>query len=239
MLVASDFRQQAREALKGNWGVAVLTGFVAVLLGGTSGMGSGSGNSSGGENSNGVLGDLWNSEFGILVAKILGIVAIWSLLVFIIGGAVQLGYIRFNLNLIDRTGGAQFSDLFSEFGRFGTAFCLRLLTTIFTVLWTLLFIIPGIIAVFRYAVAPYILQEHPEIGASEAIRRSKELMNGNKWRLFCLEFSFIGWAILSALTFGIGFLWLIPYKEAATAAFYREIVREQEEYTQSYQYNEI
>ena len=69
----------------------------------------------------------------------------------------------------------------------------------------------------------YILAEHPELTASEAIEQSKELMSGNRWRLFCLQFSFIGWRILSALTFGIGNLWLRPYEQAATAAFYREI----------------
>ena len=68
-----------------------------------------------------------------------------------------------------------------------------------------------------------ILAEHPELTASEAIARSKEMMSGNRWCLFCLHFSFIGWDILSSLTLGIGNLWLRPYKQAANAAFYREI----------------
>ena len=62
------------------------------------------------------------------------------------------------------------------------------------------------------------------MGANDAITRSKELMKGNKWRLFCLDFSFIGWDILSAFTLGIGDLWLTPYRSAAAAAFYRELV---------------
>lgn len=69
----------------------------------------------------------------------------------------------------------------------------------------------------------YILAEHPEFTASEAIDRSKQMMSGNRWRLFCMQFSFIGWDILSALTLGIGSLWVRPYKQAATAAFYREV----------------
>ena len=90
--------------------------------------------------------------------------------------------------------------------------------------WTLLFIIPGLIAAYRYQLTGYILAENPEMGANDAITRSKELMKGNKWRLFCLDFSFIGWDILSAFTLGIGDLWLTPYRSAAAAAFYRELV---------------
>ena len=69
----------------------------------------------------------------------------------------------------------------------------------------------------------YILAEQPELTAQEALARSKELMYGNRWRLFCLQVSFVGWALASALTMGIGVLWLVPYMETATAAFYREI----------------
>ncbi len=88
---------------------------------------------------------------------------------------------------------------------------------------TLLFIIPGIIASYSYAMTEYILADHPELSATEAISRSKQMMGGNKWRLFCLQFSFIGWSILCSFTFGIGNLWMTPYKQAATAVFYREV----------------
>ena len=70
---------------------------------------------------------------------------------------------------------------------------------------------------------PFILAEHPEMTANEAISASKELMRGNRWRLFCLEFSFIGWQLLCLLTVGIGYLWLKPYESTARAVFYREI----------------
>ena len=90
-------------------------------------------------------------------------------------------------------------------------------------LWSLLLIIPGIVKGYEYRMIPYLLAENPELTANEAITRSKEMMDGNKWRLFCLNFSFIGWDILAMFTFGIGNLWLNPYKEAAKAAFYREV----------------
>ena len=95
--------------------------------------------------------------------------------------------------------------------------------TIFVVLWSLLLVIPGIIASYSYAMAPYILYENPGMRPMAAIKASKELMRGNKWRLFCLQFSFIGWALLCALTAGIGNLWLHPYQETAQASFYRQI----------------
>ena len=142
---------------------------------------------------------------------------------FVVGGAITLGYVKFNLNLIDHKP-ATFVQLFSEFHRFGAGFVMQLLRGIYTFLWSLLFVIPGIYAAYGYAMTPYILLENPEMTANEAITKSKELMYGNRWRLFCLEISFIGWSLLAALfTLGIGFFWLVPYMEASFAAFYREI----------------
>ena len=97
-------------------------------------------------------------------------------------------------------------------------------------LWSILFIIPGIIATYNYALVPYIMAEDPETGAREAMNRSKALMYGNRWRLFCLHFSFIGWDLLSALSMGVGSLWLTPYKSAAFASFYREVSGTSPEY---------
>jgi uncharacterized membrane protein len=71
--------------------------------------------------------------------------------------------------------------------------------------------------------APYLMAENPDMGIGEAISRSKEMMEGNKWRYFCLLISFIGWVILSSMTFGLGFLWLNPYINAASAVFYNDL----------------
>ena len=89
----------------------------------------------------------------------------------------------------------------------------------------LLFIIPGIVLGLCYAMTPYILAEEPELKAWEAMKRSKEMMNGNKWRFFCLGFSFIGWEILASLVPAIGQLFLMPYINASHAAFYRDVTR--------------
>ncbi|MBR4775400.1 MAG: DUF975 family protein [Bacteroidales bacterium] len=90
-------------------------------------------------------------------------------------------------------------------------------------LWSLLFFIPGIIKSFSYAMTPFILEENPEMGAVEAIHRSRMMMRGHKFDLFWLELSFIGWIILGILTAGIGLLWIIPYMQTAIAAFYEEV----------------
>ena len=90
-------------------------------------------------------------------------------------------------------------------------------------LWSLLFLIPGIIKAFSYAMTPYIVEEYPELQASEAIHRSRMMMRGHKFDLFWLWLSFIGWGILCLFTAGIGYLWLVPYMETAQAAFYEEV----------------
>lgn len=98
-----------------------------------------------------------------------------------------------------------------------------LLMAILTGLWTLLFIIPGIIKAFSYAMTPFIVEENPELTANEAIHRSRMMMRGHKFDLFWLWLSFIGWGILCMLTAGIGFIWLVPYMETSQAAFYEEV----------------
>ncbi|REE83932.1 putative membrane protein [Paenibacillus taihuensis] len=115
------------------------------------------------------------------------------------------------------------NGLFRGFRRYKETFILYILSMIFTVLWTLLFIIPGIIAALRYSQAQYLLRDNPNMSPLEAISQSKQMMIGHKWRLFVLYLSFIGWALLCILTLGIGFLWLGPYYYTTIAHFYEEL----------------
>ena len=101
-----------------------------------------------------------------------------------------------------------------------------LLTSVFIFLWLLLFLIPGIIKCFSYAMTPYILIEHPEMSVNKAIDESIYLMDGHKFDYFYLGLSFIGWIILSIMSFGIGFIWLIPYMQTTMAAFYADLKKE-------------
>ena len=100
------------------------------------------------------------------------------------------------------------------------------LYTIFIFLWSLLFLIPGIIKAYAYSMTPYILKDNPELSANEAINLSCKMMKGHKFDLFLLHLSFIGWCILNVFTFGIGMLWLMPYMTTAQAAFYQDIKKD-------------
>ena len=90
-------------------------------------------------------------------------------------------------------------------------------------LWSLLFLIPGIIKAYGYAMVPYILAENPEMQAKDTLRYSETIMRGNRWRFFCLDLSFMGWFLLGFFSLGMGYLFLVPYIEAAHAEFYKEL----------------
>ena len=117
---------------------------------------------------------------------------------------------------------------FSGFKNFVKTFLLNLINGIFIFLWSLLFFIPGIIKTFSYSMSYYVLLDNPSMSSNDARKRSMEIMAGNKWRLFCLEFSFIGWGILCLLTLGILSFWVSPYMESAKAAFYQSLVKKDE-----------
>lgn len=216
---ASDYRAIAREKLAGNWKTAVIVALIAWFLGGLICAGSANIDFQINEDTRIYIPTLYSWAINTLrIGFILGIVQ------FIIGGVVRQGYAAYLLKQQDGEPG-EIGDLFSQFHRFGNGFCLRLLEGVFVFLWTLLLIIPGIIATYSYAMAPFIMAENPDMTASEALGASKELMRGHKWELFCLGFSFIGWNLLAGLTFGIGALFVTPYENAAYAAFYRQISR--------------
>ena len=99
-----------------------------------------------------------------------------------------------------------------------------LLRDVYNFLWALLFIVPGIVKAFSYSMVPYILAENPELKPKEAITLSRRIMNGNKWKLFVLDLSFIGWDILSVITLGlVGVFYSNPYQSATHAEFYQAI----------------
>ena len=245
MKYASDFRSIARNALKGKWGIAVVAGLIASLLGaiGSSGpelnveLNDGNFNASLQILGQDVISTNGGAEFWTIFAGIATYIAIFAVItgiaLFILGSIVEVGYMKFNLDLVDRQKEAEIGTMFGYFQHWKTTACARFLQSVYVLLWSLLFIIPGVIAGYSYAMTSYILAEDPELTASEAIEQSKQMMYGHRWRLFCLQFSFIGWDILSALlTFGIGGLWITPYKQAATAAFYREISGTEYKYAQ-------
>lgn len=159
-----------------------------------------------------------------LISGALGFLPCVGLIVnLLIAGPLQLGLIMFFLALARRQPSVEFGLAFGGFKYFGNAFLALFLVTLFTLLWMLLLIIPGIIASFRYALTFFILADNPALSPLEAINQSKALMAGNKWKLFCLGCRFIGWILLAILTCGIGLLWVLPYLQTSMARFYDDV----------------
>ena len=137
-------------------------------------------------------------------------------------GAVDLGLATFFINLAEQER-LIFEEGFSGFKNIVKAMGVYFFRGLFIFLWSLLLIVPGIIAAIRYSQAFFILKENPEIPVMDAVKRSSEMMRGYKTDYFLLQLSFIGWGILCLFTFGIGFLWLTPYVKTSNAVFYREL----------------
>ena len=140
----------------------------------------------------------------------------------LLGGVIELGTVMLALEII-RTGKTEFNTGFKGFAQFGSACIAGLVGTIFIMLWSCLFIIPGIIAAFRYSMAFYILADNPEMSGMEALKASKQMMKGHKMEFFLLQLSFLGWCLLAILTFGILMIWLTPYIETTNALYYEKI----------------
>ena len=135
---------------------------------------------------------------------------------------MMYGYAIVMLSVM-RGGEMNIGGLFDGFNDFGRIVGTKLLQAIYTFLWMLLLVIPGIIKSYSYAMTDFILKDEPLLANNAAIEKSMAMMDGNKMKLFLLDLSFIGWAILCLFTFGIGFLFLQPYVQSAHAAFYEDL----------------
>jgi uncharacterized membrane protein len=181
-------QKQARESLRGKWGLAIGTSLVYMIL---SGIPS-------------------------------GVPFIGSLISIFIAGPLALGMSRFSLSL-SRNEEARIEQLFSGFENYSRTLSAYLVMILFIIMWMLLLIVPGIIKALSFSMTFYILADDKDIPAMEAIKKSEEMMNGNKLQLFYLGLRFLGLALLCILTLGIGFLWLMPYVHITVAKFYDDI----------------
>ena len=174
------------------------------------------------------LRGFWGLAIGALIIYflvfcVLGLFpVIGTIATYIIVGPMTVGGVRFTLS-VSRKEKPEIGQIFSGFDRFGTHLAAYLLQTLFVCLWTLLLIIPGIIAALSYSMTYFIIAEDSSISASEAITKSKKMMKGNKWKLSYLGFRFTGWFLLAMLSFGIGFLWVGPYMYVSYAKFYDDL----------------
>ncbi|MBU3157258.1 DUF975 family protein [Clostridium estertheticum] len=164
--------------------------------------------------------------YSIMISVVCGIIAlipfIGPIILILLVGPITLGFVTCFLKIV-RNEPFMFENLFDGFNNFSSAVLAQLLITIFVFLWTLLLIIPGIIASYSYFLVFYILSDNPDLSAMDALKMSKKMMKGHKWKLFCLQLSFIGWGILGILSLYIGYLWLTPYMYASFANFYEDL----------------
>ena len=238
MKTNTDFKNDALEALRGNWGKAVLAALLYMLIAAaivgpmeyaslkmsnyvTEQMGGYS--YSNPVNTAATL--LQDAEYQSLqkqnyVTSLLGLLLEFFLLM-----PLAVGFCNAFRKLLVNKDTELVKNTF-DFSNYFHKVLGMLWMTILITLWTLLLIIPGIIKAFSYAMTPFILDEKPELSVTEAIHHSRMLMKGHKFDLFWLYLSFIGWGILCIFTLGIGFLWLSPYMTTALASFYEEVKAE-------------
>ena len=153
------------------------------------------------------------------------IVALSGLLISIfVINPLEVGGLRFYNRGFDTK--PQFKELFHVFEyKYRNVVSIMCLRDVYTFLWCLLFLVPGIVKSYEYLMVPYILSEHPDMQAKEVFSASRQLMRGQKWKAFVLDLSFLGWAILSGMTFGIlGIFFVSPYRALVFTALYRKLL---------------
>ena len=200
-------KEQALATLKGKWGSFVGLTFIFMLL-----MGIATGATQFGEIFTG-------SSFRTLAIIMTGS----GFLLTILAIPMQYGYYIAYLNSSRQDLPADIGDLFCGYRQFTRVLGTMLLATIIIMAGCFLFVVPGIILAFAYALVPYIMHDHPELSASEILQMSRVMMKGHKMDLFLLYLSFIGWALLCVLTLFIGYFWLEPYMQMTMVKFYEQL----------------
>ena len=170
-----------------------------------------------------------NWSMAVLVALVFGVIASFTScsfpLVLVVYAPMMLGFIKMMLGYVRGTERMEVEGIFSAFDStyYWKSMGLYLLQGIYTFLWTLLFIIPGIVKYCSYFFAPYILADNPTMTAEESICRSMQIMEGHKMQLFMMLLGYVLWATLSSLMLFIPMLWIFPYYQVTLAKFYEEV----------------
>lgn len=206
MMTNKEIRTQVKESLRNNWGEPVLATLVYFII------------------IAGLTGGLTGLESLIFRHGASSTPGFSSLISCLVSCPMAFGFLMMCLYLVRGYKDDCITTMFRKgFQPYGRNLCLMVLVNIFTALWTLLLIVPGIMMGLAYSMAPFIAHDHPEYDPMECIRESKRLMKGNKMKLFKMELGFIGWAVLSIFTLFIGMLWLEPAWLSCRAAFYEDI----------------
>lgn len=169
---------------------------------------------------------MWPIVLGTLVLTLIS-GATGLLLTIFVTLPIAFGYSVAMLQVVRNDKDVDFFDrMFACFsdGKYSRFLEISFMRALYTFLWTLLFIIPGIVKSYAYAMTYYIAADNPELSSEECIHQSRMMMKGHKGKLFLLDLSYIGWLILSCFTFGILLLWVQPKMEAAHAHFYQDLL---------------
>ncbi|HEX2947504.1 MAG TPA: DUF975 family protein [Clostridia bacterium] len=221
MWTRAELKERAKAVLHTNYWKAFLISLVIVLA-----TGSGSGSSWRESNSSLSQHSYTQLDSGLIALIFLILAAVAFVIVIALALRILVFY---SLEVGGRRYFVQSAQYFDNRGCFRFGFDGRnytgiistmFLKGIFNFLWSLLFIIPGIIKYYSYRMVPYILADNPNIGALRAINLSRNMMRGNKWRMFVLDLSFLGWYFIGALCLGIGVLFVNPYAFATEAELY-------------------
>lgn len=167
----------------------------------------------------------------VLISLVFGIIALFTAysfpLVLFVYCPLALGFVITMMHFVRRTKIVSVEDIFSAFNAqfYWKSMGLGILVWIYTFLWSLLFLVPGVIKGCAYFLAPYILVDNPELTADEAICRSMRMMDGHKMQLFLMSLGYFFLVMLSSLLLFIPLIWLIPYYTTAYVQFYEEVKR--------------
>ena len=201
MKTRAELKAMAKESLQGKYGdaivITVLLFIISALIGGATAA--------------------FTTNMSEENAEI-----IESIVELILSGLFTFGYLSFFLK-ISRNEDVEINELWNKTSMFMTFIAAAILIGLFTTLWTLLLIIPGIIAAYSYQMTLYILLDNPNMNVMDAIKESKRMMKGHKMDYFILQLSFIGWIILGIFTLGILYLWLVPYMSVTMCNFYNNL----------------
>jgi uncharacterized membrane protein len=218
MWTRAMIKGRAKEVLSLNYWKAFLVSLVLLLAGGHHSSGG-----SNGSNSNVNWGPFNQVDESIFWTVVI-IVAIVAIIIFVLriflGYALEVGGRKFFVRAAEGETNMGYLGYCFKDQRYLGVLVTMLLRSIYTFLWTLLLIIPGIVKSYAYRMVPYILADNPSIGHNRAIQLSSEMTHGEKMDMFILDLSFIGWYLLGALALGIGILFVNPYADATNAELY-------------------
>ncbi len=173
-----------------------------------------------------IFGNIWLMALlaNVIVMAVMGVsgsVVIGPILVF---GALSVGFASIMLKLARGRGEVDIADCIKGFVvGYVENLLLGLVSMLKIFLWSLLFLIPGIVKAYSYSMIYYIKNDHPSFTWRQCLAESERLMKGKRMNLFVLDLSFLGWILLMPLTFGLGTLWLAPYMQQAHTQFYESI----------------